>query len=268
MDDYLCGVLTAEMGNLAPIEALKAQAVASRTYVMERMADKGLANQNHVPSDSRGQVFTMGEENSLCHQAVKATEGEILIFNKKPAKTLYSSCCGGVTADASHVFGGEKLAWLISQRDHGWLHKKSSNTSETLTLAAKAWCQQAPRFRWRREYTGEQISELLGLSQPVDSITVNQTTQSGRIEEIVVTEGKSTIKKMTGNQFRLKLQLPSTLFTVKHPAKSMLFTFIGGGFGHGVGLCQHGAMGQAREGKKYKEILTFYYPGTEIIRTY
>jgi stage II sporulation protein D len=265
---YLMGVVNSEMGDRFPIEALKAQAVAARTYVMYMIAKKGIAYKNHVPSSNYGQVYSYdGNYSDKIKQAVKDTKGEVLVYKGKPILAMYSSCCGGVREDISERFGGKSLEYLRVKRDHFYLTKIEKDTKKALELYSQSNCQSCPNYRWTREYSPEKITELLGIEGKIDDIEVSKIDDSGRVKKVIVTAG-TIIRSYSGAKIRKKLKLPSTFFYITKDSDSFLYTIKGGGMGHGIGMCQWGAIGLAREHLSYKKILDFYYPGSELIKFY
>lgn len=267
LPDYLAGVLQGEMGEHAPLEALKAQAVASRTYVLQKMAVRGIGAASHVPADARAQVYRAGTIPRRIRHAVEETRGQIIARQGRPIDAVYSACCGGVTENAADAFGGSTDPALIAQRDHLFLPSFTPDAARNLELTRDSCCRDTSRFRWRREFTAEELAERLGTDRPVDGLTINEQTGSGRMLRATVTAG-SRILRFQGRELRQRLDLPSTLCYLEHERGGLSFVFHGGGYGHGVGLCQAGAIARAREGKRAEEILKFYYPGTEIIQVF
>lgn len=263
---YIEGVLLGEMGANAPLEALKAQAVASRTYVLRRIAEKGIAYPNHVGATTLHQVFRPGKPPARVRQAVDETEGEIVAWEGKPALTVYSACCGGITASSAEAFGGRPVPYLVSQADRADAEPGVGVRFTSLDRLAASACRESSEFRWHREFDGGRLARLLGLPGKVDAFQVKGRDPGGRVREACVTAG-ATVRSFEGTRLRSAMKLPSAFFGVERTLDNR-FVFRGAGSGHGAGLCQSGAIGLAKAGFDHRRILRFYYPGTASLRLY
>jgi len=239
-EEYVKSVVTAEVGTNWDMEALKAQAVISRTYaVYQKNTDGNL--HYHITSSVLHQVYKGNSSDAMAANAVEKTSGEILTFNGKPIEALYHSTCGGKTELPEEVFG------------KSYPYIKSVESS----------CEASPYWIWERKIPLSEIEKSLNISGFKD-MTVRSYTSTGRVKEVTLTSdsGERTIKS---NDLRRQLgwqRLPSTNFTMTKLNDSVIFE--GKGYGHGTGLCQWSALEMAKKGKNYKEILSFFYPGTEI----
>ncbi len=272
VEDYLKGVVPAEIGRLTgrEIEALKAQAVAARTYSLSRRGqykDGGYDLEATVAD----QVYQgVRGEDPLGNLAVEETQEEILIHDGKVVQAYYHANSGGRTEDINKVWGKPKETYLTSVEDSGF-------------------CSWSENYNWEESWTGEalrrNVQEFLrstgalssGQMGEVVDVRITRRTPSGRVEvlEVLTPEGSYQI---VGDRIRWALRkgsnpnsiLPSTRFTLlieKNERGSVQFVRASGrGNGHGVGMCQTGAIGMARNGYSYKDILTFYYPGSRITR--
>lgn len=268
VEQYLKGVIPREMptgkGN-EYFEALKAFTICARTYTVSKINEnKKLYD---VFADTRDQVYGgKGIEKDIINRVVDETRGMILTYNDKPAMTFYHSTCGGYTEDASDVFPKVDVPYLKGVKD-----------------GDGPYCTISPKYTWTEIYPEETfIRRLLsaGYLQNTDysinAININNTFRSGRINELEIdlSDKFNNIKTLNlyGNNIRYVIRssdnksiLESSNFTIKRGSRGEII-LNGKGYGHGVGLCQWGALEQSVEGKSYEDILSFYYPGTKIER--
>ncbi len=243
LEGYVESVVMSEVGTSWELEALKAQAVIARTYAVNRKN----ANANsrfHLTSSVLHQVYKGNNSHIQIAYAVRETAGEILTYEGKPIEALYHSTCGGKTEKAEEVFG------------KSYPYLKSVESS----------CELSPYWIWERRIPKDEIEKALNI-RGLEGMAIVSRTSTGRARELAVTSesGQTTVK---ATEFRKLLgwsRLPSTNFSIRANGASVVFE--GKGYGHGVGLCQWSALQMARQGKDYKEILSFFYPGTEV-RTY
>ncbi len=276
LESYLAGVVSAEMGrrDSSEVEAVKAQAVISRTYAMRnrgRWRAQGFDLQATVADQVYGGVAA---ETPLGWQAVLGTAGQILTFDGAPIDGFFFSTCGGQTAKGTEVFSGAERPYLVSMAD--------------TDAAGQAYCRISPRFNWRQEWSGEALRDILRESVPaalgptiaaravVQSVRVREVSPSGRVARLVLAiDGRELTA--SGAAVRQVLRpargelLRSSMFTLSElSARGSVTRLVadGHGAGHGVGLCQWGAVGRAREGQRYSAILAAYYPHTDLERLY
>jgi stage II sporulation protein D len=243
MEDYIKDVVAAEVGPDWDMEALKAQAVISRTYALYQKMMNG-DSVYHIASSVIHQVYKGNSPDVRMAYAVKATAGEILTYNGRPIEAFYHSTCGGKTENPEEVFG-KSYPYLQS---------------------AESACDLSPYSTWEKIMRLSEISDAVKIPG-IRSIAIKSLTATGRAKQLAITTGSGT-SVMNATDFRKALgwrNLPSTNFTVTADGDAVLFE--GKGYGHGVGLCQWGALKMAREGKTYREILSFFYPGA-IIQLY
>jgi stage II sporulation protein D len=276
MESYLLGVVSAEMGrrNSSEQAALRAQAVVSRTYAfrnLRRWRAEGFDLYATVSDQAYG---GMRAETPEGRAAVTETRGRILTYNGAPIEAFYYSTCGGRTADGFEVFRGASRPYLRSGSD-----ASSSGT---------AYCSISPRYHWREEWSGSNLRSVLarylpnpaGGSRNLDrlaDIRVTRRSGSGRVDQLVVSAGGSDVRVDGQSNIRQVLRTPggdllrSTAFTLVVSGAGTSVSHLvaeGSGAGHGVGLCQWGAVGRARAGQGHEEILAAYYPGTRLERRY
>lgn len=248
LEEYLMGVLEGEIPQGWPLEALKAQAVAARTYTLYRKQNPR-SDLYDLESTVDDQVFGVRQKREKrVHQAVEETWGEVLKKGEEPFPAYYHSCCGGRVEGAATI-------WNLDPK-----------REEPFTV--DSYCTACPNYSWEDEIPKSELVSLLadwGLEADRPwSLKIIGTTRSGRARELVLTTA-SGIKKINTNDFRRRLgyqRIKSNWFEVEEKGEAYLFR--GHGSGHGVGLCQWGAKGMAEQGLGYKEILQFYYTGTTI----
>jgi len=242
VEEYLVSVVGHEMSPTWPIEALKAQAVVARTYVLERIGreqkdlyDIGVTTKDQVYG---GRI----DKDKNVREAVHKTESQILTYHGDIAKVFFHSCCGGETASAGEVWK-EEIPYLKNRR-----------------------CEfrESPEYNWmvvitRREFEGKFSLRDLG------SVKVASRTKSNRAETIVISAGGKEIK-VTASQFRSLLgaeKIRSTRFAVDMEGGQVVVR--GKGYGHGVGLCQWCARIMAeKQSMQYRSILQYFFPGTTL----
>jgi stage II sporulation protein D len=240
IEDYVKEVVAAEVGSNWEMEALKAQAILSRTYAIKQKRLNG-NSLFHITSSVLHQVYKGNNSDARVAYAVEETAGEILTFNGSPIEPFYHSTCGGRTENPEEVFG----------KSYPYLKSVESN------------CEISPFWVWERNIPLSEIEESLNISG-IKKMTVKSYTSTKRVREltIIYDSGTTTIKATDLRKTLGWSRLPSTNFTIAQNGDSIIFE--GKGYGHGVGLCQWSALQMARDGKNYREILSFFYPGTTI----
>ncbi|MDY0150941.1 MAG: SpoIID/LytB domain-containing protein [Candidatus Cloacimonas sp.] len=282
LEEYLAGVIQNEIGNKSPLEALKAQAVAARTHALSLLANnRHKADGYDLCSSTHCQVYKGAYlQNATIHQAVNETANEALFANSVIADATYHSSCGGKTDASSTIWRGKPIPHLngvtcIAEADsldltceadaRKWIETKSdSNGMSSWERGALSWDKQISR---------KQLAASLGMAR-INRIEILERGHSGRIvsmrfsgDKQVKLDNEYKIRQAFGNLF-------SSFFYIKgaysidgevvsiHPKDLILLK--GKGAGHGVGMCQVGALKMAREGSRYQDILQQYYPGTLI----
>lgn len=246
LEEYLYGVLYHEVSHRWPIEILKAQAIAARTYALyQKLISKD--GYFDLTSDIYSQVYGgRSSETWRTTRAVDLTRGQILTYNGEIFPSYYHATCGGSTSNASTL-------WNI---DIPSLQGKVCN-----------FCRSSPHYEWKKELDLEYIQRKLqeaGYRIQISSIKALKRDESGRILDMELS-GKGNDVKMSCNKFRLLLGpniIRSTNFETD--IKGKFITFKGKGWGHGIGMCQWGAYFMARSGWKAGQILNYYYPESEI----
>jgi stage II sporulation protein D len=276
MEPYILGVVSAEMGRrgLGDLEALRAQAVVSRTYAMRNLR-RWDAQGFDLYATVADQVYGgLGSETPEAEDAVRATRGLVLTFAGAPIDAFFYSTCGGTTAEGTEVFRGADRPYLPSVSD--------------IAGDGTAYCSLSPRFHWREEWSGESLRATLRRTLPaaagvpaggireVRDVRVARRTGSGRVGELIIALGTEDVK-VDGPAVRQVLRpasgdlLRSSAFSLSATGAGRRITRLvaeGGGAGHGVGFCQWGAVGRSRAGQNYQQIVSAYYPGAQLERLY
>jgi stage II sporulation protein D len=238
LEEYVRGVVAEEMRADWDMEALKAQAVISRTYAVYQRSVNCNSFYN-VVSSVLNQAYKGENSDVRVTYAVTETTGEILTYKGKPIEAFYHSTTCGMTENPEDVFG----------KSYPYLKPVKSN------------CGQSPYSTWSRKITLEEIEKALGI-RSIKGISIKSFTSTKRVKQLNIKTSSGAVA-VNATDLRKALgwsRLPSTSFTVSRHGASILFE--GSGYGHGVGLCQWSALEMAREGKDYREILSFFYPGT------
>jgi stage II sporulation protein D len=276
LESYLAGVVSAEMGRRDSLEeqAVMAQAVISRTYAL-RNRGRWRALGFDLYATVSDQVYGgVAAETPLAWRAVKATAGQVVTYGGGPIDAFFFSTCGGRTARGTEVFAAADRPYLVSIDDSD--------------AAGAAYCRISPRFDWRVEWSGEGLRDILRETIPpalstsiaaravIRSVRVDERSPSGRVARLTLAiDGREL--NVAGPAVRQVLRpargelLRSSIFTLTETMSGGHLARLaanGHGAGHGVGLCQWGAVGRARAGQTYGEILVAYYPNTEIERLY
>ena len=274
MESYLLGVVPYEIGRVGPelLEASKAQAVAARTYAFRylgRRANLGF----DVFATVADQVYGgAAGEHPPVSEAVLATAGEILTYNGEPIEAFYHSTCAGQTAAIEEVWPEQPRPYLVSVVDVN-------------PQTGIAFDSVSSRFRWTQRWSADSLTTILNrtlrdsLPAGVRDIgelrdfQVLERTASNRIKRMRITTSNG-IFHLGGDRIRWIFLTPtgailnSSRFdvTTERDAQGRVVAVVasGGGWGHGIGMCQVGAMGRARAGQDYRTILRTYYPGTSI----
>jgi stage II sporulation protein D len=277
LEQYLQGVVNAEMGRRAAAEraALEAQAVVSRTYALRHRGRYGADGYDLLAGVS-DQLYTgVSAETELGIAAVRATAGLALWYHGALIDAFFHSTCGGSTAAPEEVFqtvrGTPYLRPVSDARPGGG-----------------AYCDISPRFAWTVEWEGSQLRDILRRTVPlmlgIDStavaslrdVYVRRTGASGRATDVRIAVGGGEIP-VPGYAVRTVFQTPeggplggsAVTFTAQRDGDELTALVARGhGWGHGVGLCQWGAVGRARAGQDARTILNAYFPGTSLARAY
>ncbi|WP_036728839.1 SpoIID/LytB domain-containing protein [Peptoniphilus mikwangii] len=245
LEDYLKGVVPKELSAEYPIEALKAQAICSRGFALKNINKYKKLGYN-LDDTTNSQVYSGKScEKDKSNRAVDETNGVYATFEGKVADTIFGASSGGCTADIKDVWGGNGLSYLTVIEDPYSL-----------------------KYTWNYSLDKSKMTDMLKNNSinigELLSINITDYDNSGRIKKVDLIGSNSTVN-ITGNKFRNifgNTKIKSALFTVSDLGSS--FKFDGKGYGHGVGMSQYGAVEMAKEGKSYREIIHFYFPGVEL----
>ncbi|MBN1787534.1 MAG: SpoIID/LytB domain-containing protein [Sedimentisphaerales bacterium] len=272
LETYLAGVVSAEMPSYWDKEALRAQAIAARTYCLYIKSNFGKKRNWDVMATQANQVYKgIVAETLRTNDAVKSTDGMVLCCKQDSGTceyfpAYYSSVCGGHTEDTKNIFG-DSFSPLAGV--------PCPYCSETARLSLFFW----PMAKFDKNYVTEQIIKRypklkdLEKIENIEPIKVN-TYANGfkRIITVKLTGSSGKTGILRAEDLRLAIdptgaKIQSTSCTISRSGDEFLFVS-GRGFGHGAGLCQYGARQMAREGKKAQEILNYYYPHSRIKTLY
>jgi len=290
IEDYLEGVLPSEMPVSFHMEALKAQAVVARTYALHelgRHASEGfdLCSTYHCQVYRGDSLSQPSPGLNRSDEAIRATRGLILSYRGYVAKPVYHSTCGGATEDVWNVWANHLLPYLRARSDEWGISSPLAGEQAACRFLAsegRAFCRASRRFRWEMEFSLEELSEkfranmpLLGFSSAepgqILEVAVERRSRWGRVEALSVsTEAgvfriwRDNIRWLFGAGKPGPGGIPSTFFCIRRKGANVVLT--GGGWGHGAGMCQIGAEGRAKAGRRFRQILASYYTGVEVAR--
>jgi stage II sporulation protein D len=241
LEAYLYSVVGAEMSPSWPTEALKAQAVAARSYVIYQRNKRGNSVYD-VGDDTYWQVYNgMEKEAESTIAAVSATQNQVLSYGNEAIEAVFHSSSGGHTEDVENIWQ-EARPYLRGVPDYD---------------------RDAPVYQWTETFSQGELSTLIDGVGTVLSMTPTRTTPHGRIIVMSVA-GDAGTRSIDGEDLRSALNLRSTLFVVSGSGST--FTVSGRGFGHGIGMSQWGAYALAEQGYNYRQILAHYYQNTTLSR--
>ena len=293
LEDYLTKVVPSEMPPSYEKEALKAQAVCARTYAYRQIQGNTYSQYGaHVDDSTNFQVYNNTSANDKSTQAVKETYGKMLFYEDKPIEAFYFSTSCGRTADAG-VWGTDsgKYPYLraVEVKEGGKSLGKEDNDGFESYIKREdviAYDTSYPMFRWQTDLPADVASAQISGAGQIQDMTITDRGPGGIAGELTVTgtdgtvtiKGQSAIRSALGNPSLIitkkdggtmtgSATLPSAFIAIEKRTGedgSLSFHIYGGGFGHGVGMSQNGAQGMAKTGKGYKQILDFFYHGTEL----
>ena len=299
VEKYLVSVISSEMSATSSIELLKAHAVISRSWLLAQIEKRKQLNtgqnsffsfikkddelirwydrEDHQIFDvcaddhcQRYQGITKASNRSV-EAAVKATKGQILMYENEICDARYGKCCGGMTEEFQYCWEDTKKPYLVAVEDPFC----NTKDKEILSQVLNDYDQETTEFyRWRVEYTTEELTALINEKLKMDFGTITDLVplergKSGRIWKlkIVGTKKSFTIgKELEIRRTLSQSHLYSSAFEVEK--RDGKFILNGSGWGHGVGLCQIGAAVMSTKGYNYDQILLYYYRGAEIKKIY
>jgi SpoIID/LytB domain protein len=285
MEELLRGLVPAEMPALSHLEALKAQSVTARSNVLAQIGVRHLEDPYMLCAEVHCQAYRgEGSHHPRTDEAIRATAGEA-IFSRKDQRlvdAVYHAMCGGHGENNEFVWGNtpdpalrgrpdlpdaEAAAWAGGLADEAKLRR-------WLDADVNAWCRRPAatrkdRWRWERRLTPADLAEV-GRTVDVGTVTgleVRARGVSGRARYLHV-EGTAGSAEIAGELKirRLLRNLPSAMVVFDREGEDWVAR--GGGWGHGAGMCQWGAVGRAESGQDYRQILRAYYSGAEVAKVY
>ena len=270
VEDYLRGVVPNEIGHLdtSMFEALKAQAVAARTYAYKHFLSRSSQGFD-VYADIHDQVYDgRSGESALANQAIEGSAGVVMQWNGQLIEAYYHSTCAGQTESVS-TWNRKPMPYLQPLPD--------------VDSQGKSWCALSSYSNWEVHYSWSQLTSIskrylnTANATPIlnygriNAVTILNHNPGGRVDDVRFdTDRGCFIVKGDRNRWLFRMPdntektLPSALFTIDQNAEGL--TLKGRGFGHGIGLCQYGARGMAKAGYGYKEILWHYYPAVDLVK--
>ena len=248
IEEYVVGVVAGEMPISFDIEALKAQAVASRSYVMYHITKNKnkdydvvdtVLNQVYLDYDDLKNKWGSDYISNInkIKEAVIATNGEYLVYDDKIVEAMFFSTSPGVTENSEEIF---------------------SNSVPYLRSVSSTWDEISPVYTDIKKFKKDEFYNLLNIdfSEKLN-VQILETTSTGRINKIIINSNK-----LSGKEVVSKLQLRSSYFDIVEYDDMIVVNTKG--YGHGVGMSQYGAQGMAKQGYKYDEILKYYYSGVDL----
>jgi len=246
IERYLSSVVGSEMPTQWPMESLKAQAIASRTYALKQKGNLFY----DIDSTQKSQVYNGLESRTYkTIRAVRSTRSLVLTYNNKLINALFHSSSGGMTENSQDVWKN-KYPYLSSVKDFD---------------------KQNPKLRWQKRFSNEELQNLFPMIGGINNIEISSITDTGRVKNVII-YGEYGSEKISGQDLRRKMNLNSTFVRFKFiedkknegfPIKKSLIV-IGQGSGHGVGMSQWGAKYMASKGLKAEQILKHFYKGVDV----
>ncbi len=246
IESYLYSVVPAEVYSSWEKEVLKAQTVVSRTYALYELSfSRGKERFFDVYSDTRSQIYGgMATENENIKNVINETVGEVLRYNGKIIPAFFHAASGGMTEASIEFFGYEKPYLIARESKYSAIY---------------------PDNKWEYRIKQKNFLKIFNINEEIDSIKVTKRTVSKRIKEVSIINTRGYTNVITGKELRNKFgetnikSLRANIFITNDE-----ILFQGVGYGHGVGFAQWDAQGMAKEGKDYKTILKFFFPGVSI----
>jgi SpoIID/LytB domain protein len=269
------------------MEAIKAQAVVARGEVFAKIGTRHFLDPYLLCASTHCQVYAgVGAEHPRTSRAVRSTKGELLFRDSCLVDSVYSASCGGHTEDNDAVWSDPPKKSLRGRPDMPPEAAKKfiplkTHLSEWLRSSPPAWCSLSTHnkpglFRWQRIIPSVEMDKLIAKQKPIGQVMAIQILDrgvSGRVKAIRVvgSEGDLVVQRewpirqllgmLKSGMFEVGIELDADQMPTN-------FHFIGGGWGHGAGMCQLGAIGMAEHNHDYHQILSHYYNGAKVFRLY
>jgi stage II sporulation protein D len=257
LEAYVPSVMASEISSGWHPEALRAQAIAVRTYAARRAVQKGAAARAYdLTDDTSNQVYKgIDSAKPSLADAARATAGMILSSGSSPADVWYHSACGGHTAATVEVTGAVGPQYLLGIAD--------------ADSTGRAYCAASPYYSWRNRIDAAAMARVIdSAAGSISGLSVLEAWPDGRVKTLRATMPGGSTRDVDGHAFYARAGavlgykvVPSALFVIAGPTGGA-FEISGHGVGHGVGMCQWGAQGRALAGLSAESILAAYFPGT------
>ncbi len=251
LEEYVYAVLKAESWPGWPLEVNKAFAIASRSYAMATMKQANKIKQPyHIKNTSEHQNYKGMHTNTMLRTAVEETRGMCVIYQNEPILAMFDCCCGGIIPAQVDHFDFTKVPYLA--RTYPCKH-----------------CKRSARYAWKKEWPLTDLDKQLTtfLKKPVKTkdFKIAKKDKAGLVHELALHQGKD-LHTISAKQFyqAFKKDIKSFCYTVQRKKDTLVFS--GRGMGHHLGICQWGAREMVRDGWPYHRILSFYYPGTSLMK--
>ncbi len=248
IEDYLLSVVPSEVPNSWQNEALKAQSIVARSYALfELQNSRKLEKPFDVYASTRSQVYKgMDVENKYTSDAVRSTLGEIVTWKGKTAKTYFHACSGGMTESSKDAFNDPRPYLKVIPSPYGKIYSL---------------------FHWSTNLPARKIENLFQdlFQGHLKGIAVSSRTASKRIQTVTLIDSAGIQHRVSGSEFRKRIGatvMRSTRANIQTSDGKIILS--GVGYGHGVGLAQWDAQEMALKHKTYRQIIAFFYPGTDI----
>ena len=267
LEDYLCSVISSEMNANSPMELLKAHAVISRSWAIRAMEHPNHEGFDVCADDHCQRYEGLRRMSEHAVEAVRATAGQVLLYNDEICDCRYYKCCGGKTEIWRTCWEDIDVPYIQSVS----CDYCKSPSSKILRLVLNDYDQETKDFRdWKVTYKDEELNEIIRTKSSIDfgeiiDLIPLHRGASGRIDQLRIVGTKHT--EVIGKELKIRYWLSksclySSWFEVSH--ENGVWTLTGHGWGHGAGLCQIGAAVMASEGHPYEEILSYYYVGSRL----
>ena len=293
IETYLLGVVPSEIGVNAPLEALKSQAVCARSEAVKGLETGKYAGEHHLlTADVYCQVYSgIGKINDAVRKAVTETKGEVLVYNDTVISAYYASNCGGHSENIENVWperSGPKECWSGHPDMDSTIDldlTQAEDVREWIDSEPDAWCSpdsdtpewSKEHFRWTRSIRPEELSKAV--AEKVEDVGLIyemiplERGVSGRIYDMLFIgdQGHCRLKGELNIRMLWESPLKSSCFVIDKIGpveKPVSFIIKGAGWGHGVGMCQTGAIAQANAGRSYDMILGHYFRGSVVQKKY
>ena len=277
LDEYVQGIIAAEMPAGFPPEALKAQAVLARTYALKHLHKHKYYGYDLCDAQNCQVYGGVAAETEAGNAAVEATLGQTLEYHQKPIESVFSANCGGATQSAKDAGWNDTpyLQTVSDYREFDFSHLQPYHFKALLQYPSAAYSKynkhvSMAAFRWARVVSEKELREVIKNQKkdigPITALIPQKRSRAGYVTQLLVkgTKGSVTLSKENSIRNNLSLGMLRSSYFIVQPnyenRQLKYFVFYGGGWGHGVGFCQTGAAGRAEAGQDYKTILHHYFP--------